>query len=116
MVLSHARGTNASKGSLLVQQLLRTSVHASTARVAFAEHSLLEIFVRGEDVETQWQLLLLHHLDALVHVLHRDHWQDRAENLLVHDRGIRVWVLDHSEGHVPGSGIGLLGSSADNLP
>merc|ERR1712139_335429 len=51
VILAHARGSDTTEGSLLIQQLLGASVHGCAARVALAQSSLLERLVRGEDVQ-----------------------------------------------------------------
>lgn len=56
------------------------------------------LLIRAEDVEGQRFLSLADEADGVVHVAHSHNGQQRAEDLLLHQPGVRGHILQHSRG------------------
>ena len=88
VVLAHAARADAAEGHVVLGDVEDAVVDRDAAGDRAVENRLLELLVVGEEIEAERAVLGVHVRDHLVDVAVRLHRQQRAEDLLAHDRHV----------------------------
>mmetsp|Transcript_45799 Transcript_45799/g.97706 ORF Transcript_45799/g.97706 Transcript_45799/m.97706 type:complete len:253 (-) Transcript_45799:961-1719(-) len=94
------RGSNAREGQLRVEKHEHRVVHTRGARAYLVEHPALGGLRGGEEVHREGHRLAVDVLDGRVDAVDTDEGDDRAEDLLLHERRVGARLDDHRRRHV----------------